>query len=191
MGLAHRVSLAFPARVIDARLRTLQGIPTQEDAKETAAREDRLRCEGTAAERAKLAPALAALAAASARLEGSAASLEERTKQQMVELVKAIVVEVLRREVAEGRYDLGSIVREGLRAARGVERGVVVRLHPQDYDAANAGGALAALANPTIQFQSDASVARAGCKVETPYGEVVRDLGAIVADVFAAVEGKR
>ena len=177
--------------MIDARLRTLQGIPTQEDAKETAAREDRLRSEGTAAERAKLAPALAALAAASARLEGSAASLEERTKQQMVELVKAIVVEVLRREVAEGRYDLGSIVREGCapRAAWSAESSCasIPKITTRPTPEAPSPPSRTQRSNP----RATRRCARAGCKVETPYGEVVRDLGAIVADVFAAVEGKR
>ena len=167
-AVAHsfRVSLAFPRPVVGARLRSMETLATPDDHRERAAREDRWRQEGAASERSKLAPVAAALTAAAARVDAAAGRLEESTRAQILELVKAIVGECLRREVAEGRYDLAAIVRDGLKVARGVERGAV-------------------------RLQPDPSVERAGCRVDTPYGEVVRDLPSAVADVFAAVEGKR
>jgi flagellar assembly protein FliH len=169
----------------------METLATPDDHRERAAREDRWRTEGAASERAKLAPVSAALSAAAARVEAAAGRLEESTKSQILELVKAIVGEVLRREVADGRYDLAAIVRDGLRVARNIERGAVVRLHPQDYEAAAAGGVLRQFEGSPVRLQADPSVERAGCRVDTPYGEVVRELSAAVADVFAAVEGKR
>lgn len=187
MGQAYRMILGFPGPVRDARLRALVPVPNESERRARAAREEALRAEGARS----LEPLARALSAAAERIDAAAAALERDAKPQIVELAKAIASEVLGREVEAGRYDLEAIVGDALKIARGAERGVVVRLHPKDHQAAVASGALATREGVPVKLAADPSLAPGSVRVETPYGDVARDLAVVVADVFAAVDGRR
>ena len=134
-AMAFRTTLTFPASLRDARFRSLTAPESAEERDQRLSREEALRQEGAARERAKFAAPLAALAQAADRLERRAAELETTVKPQIVDLVRSIAGEVLRREIDAGRYDLEAIVRDCLSLARGVERGTVAHLHPRDHAA--------------------------------------------------------
>jgi flagellar assembly protein FliH len=144
---------------------------------------------GAQQEAAKLESALRALSEAAREIGRRAERLETDAEPALLALVKSIASEILRREIEEGRYDLASLIRSCLAVARGVDR-AVVKLHPADYDRAIGSTELAALGSHVV-LRADPAVERAGCRVETPYGTVARDLETAVGDVFAAVDGRR
>jgi flagellar biosynthesis/type III secretory pathway protein FliH len=143
-----------------------------------AAAEERRRAADSAE---RVGPLSRALGAAAEEIARRGASLEERAVPRLVALAKA-----------EGRYDLERIVRECLALARGGERGAVVALHPADLAAAEeAGWGRGEGLPPAVVLKADPAVERGGCRVETPYGNVLREPAKAVQDVFAAVDGRR
>lgn len=201
-----RVTVKFPAPLRDARLRSLTPLYTPEEHAEmeaaaaaaraaeaalAAAHDAAIREEATRGERQRLEPLVAALVAANTQLMRRVETLERDAKPQIVELAKAIGSEVVKREVEDGRYNLTAIVQDCFAIARGVEKGAVIYLNPGDYESAVAGGELRILEKENITIKPDTGLARGGCRVETPYGDVLRDMGAAVADVLAAVDGRR
>lgn len=186
-----RASVVLPARLRDARVRSFSAPETAEERRERAGREEALRQEGARKERAAYEAPLAALARATELLDRRAAELEVHVKPQILELVRLVAAEVLRREVEAGRYDLEAIIRDCLALARGVERGCVARLHPADHAAWTAGERVKGFDNVKIEWRADPAVERGSCRLETPYGEVARDLSTVTADVFAALDGRR
>ncbi|MSR63034.1 MAG: hypothetical protein EXS08_11380 [Planctomycetes bacterium] len=109
------------------------------------------------------------------------ATLEEESRGALaraaVELGLAIAKKLLRREIAQGHYDIERIVRETLHEAAIGRSPCVVHLHPADH------ATLAA-----IRFRSgtkialDEGVPRADVHVETALGLLVRDVdGALEA----------
>ncbi len=188
-----RRSLPTTAKIRDVRLRAFAAPPDPRETAEIAARREEIRSQGARDERARLVPLVAALERGSLDLARSTERAEERAESRMLELVKAIALEVLRRDVEEGRYDLPRIVGECLAIARGVDRGVTVLLHPDDHETLRGSGGADTMVkeSPTLRFRSDPAVARGGCVLETPYGTVARDLETAIADVLAAVDGRR
>ncbi|MBL8695842.1 MAG: hypothetical protein JNJ88_17240 [Planctomycetes bacterium] len=191
MHPAAKVQIRTAKPIVAVQVRSIGSAPTAEDIAAAAAREEALREQSAMAERERCEPAAAALAAAADQIAQACRVLEERAEPLMIEIVKKIASEVLRREVDAGRYDLSGIVRDCLAAARGGDRGVTVCLHPTDLAASKENGWLRALENNGTKVRGDAAVGRASCRLETPYGTVTRDIGAVVADVFAAVDGRR
>ncbi|HKE00711.1 MAG TPA: FliH/SctL family protein [Planctomycetota bacterium] len=171
----------MPRPVRDVRLVAFAAPAGRETARR---REDAARADGVRGEAERQATARAALESAAVALRERTEALEQSAEPRLVALVKAIAAEVLQRELEDGRYDLAAMVRACLSAARGVDRGATVRVHPLDYDAVSRTDGVA-------NVVADASVERGGCRVETPYGCVARDLEAAVAAVFAAVDGRR
>lgn len=188
MGEPRRVALPFPAPLIDVRVRSVAP-PRRAAAPEPAKRE--AEPAPSAAAEAKLASAAAALASAATELARRAERMERESEPRMLALVKAIAAEVIRAEVKARGYDLTAIVRQALALARGVERGAVVLLHPDDHAAARSSALVAQIESPAVTLRADASVSLGSCRVETPFGTVTRDLSEAIADVLAAVDGRR
>lgn len=163
--------------------------PDERDAR--VRHEEALRQEGARVERESLAGAASSLTEAAAVIARRADELENSARAQVLGLVRAIVHEVLRREVEAGRYDLEAIVRDCLRIARGVERGAVVHLNPRDHAAWTSTERNAAFTDVKVEWKADAAVSPGSCRLETPYGDVMREISLVAADVFAAVEGRR
>jgi flagellar biosynthesis/type III secretory pathway protein FliH len=194
---AFRTIVRLPAPLTGARLRSMSTLPSAEEARAAAQRDATIRAEGEAAGRASVAPAIAALEKAARALREATQQLEDRAKPQIVALVKAAAGEVIRCEVDEGRHDWRAIAHDCLSVARGIERGAVIHLHPLDCAEAERknnetnNNSAAESAGVVLEFKPDPTLARGDCRVETPYGAVVREIGAATADVFAAIDGKR
>lgn len=195
----HKIILPLPAPLRDATL--IAATPPlgpggrEEKAARTAAaesaREALLVNEGAARERERLAPLERAISDAAREFTVQAASFESAARAQVIELAKAIATEVIRREIEDSRYDLGNIVDECFSIARGVEKGVAICLNPKDYDSALQSGLFKSHESPVCILKADPAIAPGACRVETPYGDVARDMNSAVADVFAAVHGRR
>lgn len=201
-----RTTVVLPAPLRDAWLRSLtanlsveersaiaaeEAARAAEEASRRAAVELQIKEKAAREERARLEPLLAALKTVNIQLRDRVASLEVDAKPQIVELAKAIATEITRREVEEGRYNLADVVQECFTIARGVDKGAVIYLHPSDYETALSGGELRTFEKDNITIKADAGLTRGGCRVATAYGDVVRDLDAAIADVLAAVDGRR
>jgi flagellar biosynthesis/type III secretory pathway protein FliH len=189
----RRFSYQFtaPAPVAAASLRSMVSLPDEHERLERARMEESLRAEGARSERARLEPVERALASAVETISGKARAIESEARAQMIELAKAIAREVIGREIHEQNHNLEAIVTECLQAARGTERSASIRLNPKDYEYAYANGVLDKMLGSSIDLQSDPSVERGSCRVETPYGEVTRHIADVIEDVFAAVDGRR
>lgn len=185
------VIITLPANVAGARLRSFTSVPTRDEQMQQLARENALREDGAKREREKLEPLLCAMDAAAAGITTASVKFTESSKAHIVQLAKAIAEEVLRREVGAGHYHIPAIVDECLAIARGDDRGATICLNPVDYETVNSTDMLTINKRPNITLRADPSVERGCCRVETPYGDIVRNINDVVADVFAAVDGRR
>ncbi|MFN0205562.1 MAG: FliH/SctL family protein [Planctomycetota bacterium] len=183
--------VSLPANVVDAHLRSFISVPTRDEQMQQLARENALREEGAQREREKIEPLIRAIDAAAGGIKSASQRFEASSKAHIIQLSKAIAEEVLHREVDAGHYNIPAIVDECLAIARGGDRGATICLNPVDYETALAGDLLTMEKRPNIKLREDATVERGCCRVETPYGDVVRDVNDVVADVFAAVDGRR
>lgn len=110
---------------------------------------------------------------------------EEELAMTTIFLARSIARQILRTEIAEGRYDLERIVRECL-ASSGVGRGqVTVHLNPADA---------ASLADVSFRsattIESDVEVARGDVHVETPMGTLIRDVDQLLATIVERIRSE-
>lgn len=169
----------------------MNAVPDETEIAAAAAHLQQIKDDAARAERARLEPVLAAFAAASTQFAARLERLETDAKPQVLELAKAIAAEVTRRELDGGHYNLPAIVNECFAIARGVDKGAVVYLNEHDYETAITGGELRPFEKEGVTIKADAALTRGSCRVETPYGDVLRDTAAALADVLAAVDGRR
>jgi flagellar biosynthesis/type III secretory pathway protein FliH len=116
-----------------------------------------------------------------AREETDRAVAEDSAKLALV-----IAREIVRAEVAAGRYDIERIVREALQVS-GVGRAeCVVHLHAEDVKR------LSSIAfRSATRLEADPEVSRGDVHVSTPRGVVVRDLDAALASVAERLKENR
>lgn len=130
--------------------------------------------EGAARERAALGPRIEEVVS---RLEAAEAEAREELPRAAVRIATTIARTLLKRDLAQGEYDIEGMVRESLAEAN-VGRGTcTVHLHPTDY---------AQLAETPFRagttIRADEGVAKGDVHVETSLGLLVREaLGAIPA----------
>jgi len=162
----ERVELAAPAQAVRLLAEGAEAVRAYELEHAFAA--------GHAAGRAEAGAVLDEAVARLAALEQESHGALARTA---AELALAITKKLLRREIAQGRYDLETIVRETLHEAAVGRSPCLVHLNPADHEA---------LAG--VRFRSgtkiapDEGVPRGDVHVETALGLLVRDVdGALEA----------
>lgn len=114
-------------------------------------------------------------------------ALEQRFLEEVVELVKAVARQLLRREMRLDPTHIVGVVREGLAALPMAAADVVVRMHPDD--AAVMRECLAAdTAERSWRIEADPLMERGGCVVLTPQsqvdGRLETRLGRTIATMF-------
>ena len=102
-----------------------------------------------------------------------------QTERQMVELALAVARRIVMREVTIDHDLLIAMARVALERL-GESTRVTVRLHPDEYEATNAGR-IAEIIGSNVMVLADPRVGRGGCRVET-------DLGTLDAGVDAQIQ---
>lgn len=144
------------------------------------------RAAGMQAAREQLAAGSTALESMLDALARPFESLEQRFHEEVVELVRAIVRQLLRRETRIDPRHIIGVVREGLAALPMAATDIVVRMHPED--AALLGEHLPAGAGERHwRIEADALMERGGCIIVTAQSQVDARLETRLARVIAAM----
>lgn len=177
MSTVLRIALAEAPRAV-----RLAPAETGSAERELAAQLEAARAEGRAEALAGAAHILddAALAFAS-ELEAVRAALTTSS----VELALEIARQILRVELAEGRYDIEAIVRDAL-AQSGVGRGeCTVHVNPADAEALRSVSFRSG-----TKIEADNEVPRGSVHVTTPKGLLVRDTDDILREIRERIRGE-
>jgi flagellar assembly protein FliH len=114
--------------------------------------------------------------------------LEQRFHEEIVELVKAVARQLLRREMRLDPGHLVGVVREGIAALPMAATDIVVRLHPEDAAVVRECLAGDADATRSWRIEPDPLMERGGCVVLTPQsqvdGRLETRLGRAIATLF-------
>lgn len=144
------------------------------------------RAAGMQAAREQLAAGSTALESMLDALAQPFESLEQRFHEEVVELVRAIVRQLLRRETRIDPRHIIGVVREGLASLPMAATDIVVRMHPED--AALLGEHLPAGAGERHwRIEADALMERGGCIIVTAQSQVDARLETRLARVIAAM----
>lgn len=137
--------------------------------------------EGAAFERGRRAresSAADAFRSAAEELGRARDELRDEAAPTAVRLALSIAQRILRRELAARGYDLEAIVREVLATADAQRSDCVVRLHPDDLEAAGELG----LRSGT-RVEADPGLRAGDVQVETPHGLLVRDVDELWSNI--------
>lgn len=144
------------------------------------------RAAGLQAAREQLAAGSAALDNMLDALARPFESLEQRFHEEVVELVRAIVRQLLRRETRIDPRHIIGVVREGLAALPMAATDIMVRMHPEDA-ALLSGHLPAGTGERHWRIEADALMERGGCIIITAQSQVDARLETRLARVIAAM----
>jgi flagellar assembly protein FliH len=184
-----------PASIVTGAPTVAASAAAPQAAVPTAAQEAELFAKGFAqGERAAAAAAQEQTAALARQLTSTLSDLMlvradmiRHTERQMVQLALAIARRVVHREVSLDADLLLAMMRVALDRLSDAAR-VTIRLNPLDHQpvaAALAGGA----SNAQVTLVPDPRVARAGCRVESEYGEIDAGVDAQIQEIARALLG--
>jgi flagellar assembly protein FliH len=112
--------------------------------------------------------------------------LDQRFQVEVVELVRAVARQVLRRELHADPTHLIGVVREGLAALPMSASGIIVRMHPDDVAAVHdclAPGS----GERSWRFEADPLMERGGCSIVTAQSQVDGRLDARLDRIIATM----
>ncbi len=116
------------------------------------------------------------------------AKMIHQTERQMVELALAVARRVTHREVSLDPDLLVAMARVALERL-GEAATITVRLNPDDFRMAGAGG-VAQLAASNVTVVADGRIARGGCRIESEMGIIDAGIDAQIQEIAQALLGR-